>query len=70
MTKSMTGFAAAKGAGEGYTWAWDIRSVNARGLDVRMRLPDWIEGLETPVKTAVAGVAARGNVTVNLKLSR
>ncbi|WP_425050650.1 YicC/YloC family endoribonuclease [Psychromarinibacter sp. S121] len=70
MTKSMTGFAAAKGAGEGFTWTWDMRSVNARGLDVRMRMPDWVEGLEPAVRAAVSAVAARGNITVNLKLSR
>ncbi len=70
MIKSMTGFAAAKGAGEGFGWAWDMRAVNARGLDIRLRLPDWIEGLEPKVRAAVAGVAARGNVTVSLKLAR
>ena len=66
----MTGFAALKGAAQGFSWAWDIRSVNARGLDVRMRLPDWLEGLDQAVRAAVSGVAARGNVTVGLKLTR
>ena len=70
MVKSMTGFAALKGAAQGFSWAWDIRSVNARGLDVRMRLPDWLEGLDQAVRAAVSGVAARGNVTVGLKLTR
>jgi len=70
MVKSMTGFAAAKGEGTGYTWAWDIRSVNARGLDIRLRMPDWIEGLEARVRAAVAAAVARGSVTLSLRLAR
>ena len=35
MTISMTGFAAARGQGAGHSWAWDIRSVNGKGLDLR-----------------------------------
>ena len=40
MTLSMTGFAARKGQGAGHTWAWDLRSVNGKGLDLRLRLPE------------------------------
>ena len=67
---SMTGFAARRGTGVGHSWAWEIRSVNGKGLDLRLRLPDWIEGLEPAVRAAVAAVAARGNVTLSLKLDR
>ena len=35
-----------RGSGLGYAWVWDLRSVNGKGLDLRLRLPDWIEGLE------------------------
>jgi len=66
----MTGFASGRGAFAGWTWAWDIRSVNGRGLDLRLRLPDWIDGLDAQVRKALATVAARGNVTVSLKLAR
>ena len=66
----MTGFASAKGEAEGWAWAWDMRAVNARGLDIRLRLPDWIEGLDQPVRAAVAKVATRGNITLGLKLAR
>ncbi|OYX43277.1 MAG: YicC family protein [Rhodobacterales bacterium 32-67-9] len=66
----MTGFAARRGQGRGYAWAWEIRSVNGKGLDLRVRLPDWIEGLEPAVRAAVAKVAARGNVTLSLKIAR
>ncbi|MFP1644912.1 YicC/YloC family endoribonuclease [Pontitalea aquivivens] len=66
----MTGFAACNGSGAGQDWAWEIRSVNGKGLDLRLRLPDGIEGLEPAVRAAVARVAARGNVTLGLKLTR
>lgn len=69
-TVSMTGFAARSGSGAGHDWAWEIRSVNGKGLDLRLRLPDGIEGLEPAVRAAVARVAARGNVTLGLKLTR
>lgn len=67
---SMTGFATRRGQGRGYAWTWEIRSVNGKGLDLRVRLPDWIEGLEPAVRAAVAKVASRGNVTLSLKIAR
>ncbi|MEC7765253.1 MAG: YicC/YloC family endoribonuclease [Pseudomonadota bacterium] len=70
MTHSMTGFAALKGALPPWTWSWDIRSVNARGLDMRIRVPDWVEGLEPAVRKAVSEGVARGNVTVGLRINR
>ena len=66
----MTGFATQRGEIPGWTWVWDMRSVNARGLDVRLRLPDWLEGLEQSVRKSVTNVATRGNVTLGLKLTR
>jgi uncharacterized protein (TIGR00255 family) len=66
----MTGYAARTGAALGHAWAWDLRSVNGRGLDLRLRLPEWIEGLEPAARTAVGRVAARGNVTLSLRITR
>lgn len=66
----MTGFAALKGALPPWSWSWDIRSVNARGLDMRIRVPDWVDGLEPAVRKAVSGAVARGNVTVGLRITR
>ena len=65
----MTGFAARHGEGLGQSWAWDVRSVNGKGLDLRVRLPDGIEGLEPAVRAAVPRFALRGNVGVGLKLA-
>lgn len=65
---SMTGFAARRGAGAGYAWVWDLRSVNGKGLDLRLRVPDWIDGLEAAVRAEVQKAATRGNVSLTLKL--
>lgn len=74
MIVSMTGFASAKGRAEGgnggASWAWDIRGVNGKGLDLRLRLPEGIEGLEQAVRAEVGRRVARGNVSVSLKLVR
>jgi len=70
MTKSMTGFASATGAADNYSWSWDLRSVNARGMDARLRLPDWIDGLEAALKPAIQKTVARGNVNLTLKVAR
>ena len=70
MTLSMTGFATAKGQGLGHTWAWDLRAVNGKGLDLRLRVPDWIDGLELAVRTDLGKAVARGNVSLSLRVTR
>ncbi len=67
MTRSMTGFAVREGALQGWRWSWELRSVNGRGLDLRLRLPDWIDGLEAPLRAAVQARLGRGNVSVSLR---
>ncbi|QFS82996.1 hypothetical protein FIU97_09300 [Roseivivax sp. THAF40] len=69
MRQSMTGFAALEGAGHGFGWSWDIRSVNGKGLDLRMRVPDWIDGLEPALRKGLQARITRGSVSVNLKLA-
>jgi uncharacterized protein (TIGR00255 family) len=70
MTVSMTGFAARQGQGAGASWAWDIRGVNGKGLDLRLRVPDWIAGLEAAVRAELGKAVARGNIALNLRVSR
>ena len=70
MHHSMTGFASGQGAAAGFSWTWDIRSVNAKGLDLRLRVPDWLPGLEAELKSRLAKLVTRGNVTLNLRLMR
>lgn len=66
----MTGYASHRGASEGWRWSWDLRSVNGRGLDIRLRVPDWIEGLEPILREALRGAISRGSVTLSLRLQR
>jgi len=70
MIKSMTGFASAKGALPPYSWGWELRSVNSKGLDLRLRVPDWISGLEAGLRTQLGKAVARGSVTLSLRVSR
>jgi uncharacterized protein (TIGR00255 family) len=66
----MTGYAARKGEGLGFSWMWDLRSVNGKGLDLRLRLPDWIEGLEPALRAQLVRALGRGNVSLGLKIAR
>lgn len=68
MTVSMTGFASRQGALGRYAWTWDLRSVNGRGLDLRLRLPDWIEGLEAAVRARLQKAMHRGSVQLSLRV--
>ena len=72
---SMTGFARGEGVDApelhpGLHWAWELKSVNGRNLEVRCRLPPGFEALEPVARAAVAERCKRGNVTVNLTLAR
>jgi uncharacterized protein (TIGR00255 family) len=66
---SMTGFARASGERQGLFWQWEIKSVNGKALDVRMRVPAGFEALETPVRAALASAFRRGNLQVALSIS-
>ncbi len=66
----MTGFAARNGESDGFSWAWEVRSVNAKGLDIRLRVPDWVEGLETAVRKQLAKSVGRGNINLTLRVQR
>jgi uncharacterized protein (TIGR00255 family) len=70
MTTSMTGFAAARGQGAGASWQWDMRGVNGKGLDLRLRVPDWIDGLEAAIKADLGKALSRGNVSLTLRVAR
>jgi uncharacterized protein (TIGR00255 family) len=68
---SMTGFAALEAPlqADGTVRSWDIRSVNARGLEVRMRLPDGRADLEQTLRAALGKGVSRGTVSLSLKSS-
>ena len=51
---SMTGFARGHGVSGSYTWAWEIKSVNGKGLDLRLRLPSGWDSIEVQVRARAA----------------
>jgi uncharacterized protein (TIGR00255 family) len=67
---SMTGFARAQGTSGAYAWAWEIKSVNAKGFDLRLRMPPGWDGVETAVRARAAEALARGTVYGNLTVER
>lgn len=67
MIRSMTAFATRSGQHGPRAAVWEMRGVNGKGLDLRLRLPDGVEGLETRLRSAAAKRLARGNVTVVLR---
>lgn len=66
----MTAFASVNGNAASLTWAWEIRSVNGRGLDIRTRIADGFEGLEPVVRKGLGAECKRGTITVGLKVKR
>ena len=64
----MTGFARASAEALGRTATWEARSVNGRGLDVRLRTPPGFDRLENEIRARTAKRFDRGNVTLNLTL--
>ncbi|MHA1108057.1 MAG: YicC/YloC family endoribonuclease [Alphaproteobacteria bacterium] len=67
---SMTGFARTEGANDGYGWGWELRSVNARNLDSRLRLPPGSDRLEAEARKRMGKQFKRGNISANLTLTR
>lgn len=70
MTQSMTAYASRTGTLSGQTWVWEMRGVNARGLDIRMRLPDGTGPVEAALRAALKPAVVRGNITISLRLTR
>jgi uncharacterized protein (TIGR00255 family) len=66
----MTGFARSEGTTDGLAWAWELRSVNGRGLDMRFRLPSGFDAMEPTLREAAGKQLKRGNVTANLTAKR
>ena len=64
----MTGYATRRGQGAGQVWVWDLRGVNGKGLDLRLRIPDGIDGLEQALRAEVAKVVTRGNLSLSVKV--
>lgn len=66
----MTGFGRAEGEAGGVRWVWEAKSVNGRGLDVKLRLPAGFDALEPAVREAAGQRFKRGSVQAGLSLKR
>jgi uncharacterized protein (TIGR00255 family) len=66
----MTGFARVDGAVAGYSWVWEVKSVNSKGLDLRFRLPNGFDQIEAGARKLAGDSFVRGNLSINLNLQR
>lgn len=67
---SMTGFARVEGAAGLARWHWELRSVNGKGLDARLRLPPGMDGIEPRLRAELARHLKRGNCQITLTIDR
>jgi uncharacterized protein (TIGR00255 family) len=67
---SMTGFARAEGDQLGISWVWEIKSVNGKSLDLRLRLAPGFDSLEPQLRALVAQRFRRGNFSASLAVTR
>jgi uncharacterized protein (TIGR00255 family) len=67
---SMTGFARSHGVCGLYAWAWEIKSVNGKGLDLRLRLPSGWDAIESTIRSRAAEALGRGSIQAGLTVER
>jgi uncharacterized protein (TIGR00255 family) len=67
---SMTGFAREAGVFGEWHWAWEVRSVNGRGFDLKLRLPPGADGLSEPLRRLAAERFSRGTMSATLSAQR
>jgi uncharacterized protein (TIGR00255 family) len=67
---SMTGFARAQGDELGISWVWEIKSVNGKSLDLRLRLAPGFDALEPQIRALLAQRFRRGNFSATLAVAR
>ena len=67
---SMTGFARDHGVAGGYNFAWELKSVNSKGLDLKLRLPPGWDAIESTLRKKAADALSRGSIFATLTVSR
>jgi uncharacterized protein (TIGR00255 family) len=67
---SMTGFARAEGDDLGISWIWEMKSVNSKSLDLRLRLAPGFDSLEPQLRALLAQRFRRGNFSASLAVTR
>jgi len=68
--QSMTGFAREQGQFEETAWVWELRSVNGKGLDLRIRVPSGFEAVEAAARSALSKHFKRGNIQISLSITQ
>ncbi len=66
----MTGFARVSGASGSYRWAWEVKAVNSKGLDLRLRVPLGFDAIENEARARLSRRLNRGACQVNLSVQR
>lgn len=66
---SMTGYGRAEGAFEDWSWVWEVRAVNGKSLDMRLRLPAGFESLDPKIRKKVSSALQRGNLQISLTMN-
>ncbi len=69
MISSMTGFSSIEKSKSGYDWIWEIKSVNSRSLDLRLRLGSGVERYEQELRQKISKYIRRGNISVTLRVT-
>lgn len=67
---SMTGFARSHGSSGGYSFEWELKSVNAKGFDLRFRIPPGWDAIEVLARKSASAILSRGTVYANLSVKR
>ena len=66
----MTGYARFDGASAGVAWLWEVKTVNAKGFDLRLRVPPGFDALEARARSRIAARIRRGTIQASLNLQR
>ena len=67
---SMTGFSRVNGAGRDCQFTWELKSVNSKGLDLRLRCPNGFDALESELRARMTRKLARGTVYATLSVQQ
>lgn len=67
---SMTGFGRAQGRTAAWAWSWEVRSVNAKGLDIRLRTPPGFDSIESAARALIGQRVRRGSCAATLSVER
>ena len=65
---SMTGFSRSAGTSGKYSWNWEVKSVNGKGLDIKCRVPPGLEDLDVKARDLTAKIFSRGNIILSLSI--